>query len=517
MVEPVWVFVREVASGFWRPEQPWVVVLALIAWWILRRTLPPGSHYVHRQTMTFLVLCLLGELGASFMDAMGWDRVAGSLGEFFILGTGIAMIRFGGLLLFRVLMPAFRFETPRILEDITVISAYVAWGMVRLRIAGLDLSQIVATSAVVTAIIAFSMQDTLGNILGGLAIHLDHSVEIGDWVVIEGISGRVIDIRWRYTKIMTRNGEKIVMPNSVLMKNKFSVVGIYGGSANAWRRWVWFNVGLDHAPHRVIEVAGRAVTDAEIPNVARNPAPSVVLMEFGAGYARYALRYWLTDPLYDDPTDSEVRIHVFNALERAGLALALPEEVRHLTSGNAEQALPERELQRRLAALSAVELFHSLSADERQTVAVALHPAPFARGDIMTRQGAVADSLYIIVAGEAAVWLEGDAGGRHPLGTLSAGGVFGEMGLMTGAARNATVIARDDVDCYRLDKAGLESVLLARPALVEDISRILAVREAELEKARQGLEAMPHSGHHAHHHARILERITRFFGLPRPD
>lgn len=449
------------------------------------------------------------------MDGLGWDKVAGGVFEISRLGIGIALIRFSGLLLFRLVMPALKFEAPRILEDITVIIAYCAWGLIRLRYAGLDLSHIVATSAVMTAIVAFAMQDTLGNILGGLAIHLDHSVEIGDWVVADGISGRVIDIRWRYTKIATRNGEKVVVPNSVLMKNKFSVVGIYGGKTNAWRRWVWFNVGLDHGPGRVIEVVEQVVREAKIPHVAKDPAPSAVVMDFGAGYVRYALRYWLTDPQFDDPTDSEMRVHIFAALERSGMTLAMPEEVRHVVNEDErrERQLAAKEMRHRLSALAHVDVLSSLSQEELKILATHLIHAPFVRGDVITRQGAMADCLYVLVSGDAEIWLESDDDDRRLMSTLHAGSVFGEMGLLTGEPRRATVVAKTDVDCYRLDKAGLGAVMEARPGMAEDIARILAVRELERERVRLSLDESAHAPRREHHRETFLNRIRTFFRL----
>jgi small-conductance mechanosensitive channel len=102
------------------------------------------------------------------------------LHEASIIGAGIALIRLSGLLIFRIVLPRARMTPTRIAEDFFVIIAYIGWGMVRLRYAGLDLGSIVATSAMITAVVAFAMQDTLGNILGGLALQLDNSVQIGD-------------------------------------------------------------------------------------------------------------------------------------------------------------------------------------------------------------------------------------------------------------------------------------------------------------------------------------------------
>jgi len=505
---------RDVLQRFLQPGQSAVIAGGLIIYLLLRRLLPAGSQYVLRQTLVFFVLCLMGQLGAAVMEILGWEMPATGVYELSLFGIGIALIRFGGLLMFRVLLPTLRLEMPRILEDITVIIGYGAWLMVRLRFAGLDLSQLVATSAVITAVVAFAMQDTLGNILGGLSIHLDHSVEIGDWVMADGVSGRVVDIRWRYTKIETRNGEKVVMPNSQLMKNKFTVVGGSRENRVAWRRWVWFNVGFEHPPGKVLGVVERVVREAEIPNVSQNPLPSCVLMEFGPGYSRYALRYWLTDPALDDPTDSQVRLHVVNALERAGMSMAIPAEERHIVKENEahEKVRSEREMARRMQALDDVALFDSLMQEEKQSLALWLTHSPFTAGDIVTRQGAVADWLYILVSGEAEVWLE-QQGEKRLLSTLPAGSVFGEMGLMTGEPRTATVIAKTDTDCYRLGKQGLDALMHSRPSIAEDIAHVLAAREVELETLRANLDASVQAKRHAEHHDTTLGKIRDFFKL----
>lgn len=510
-------FLTTLATRFWSPEQPWLLSGGFLLWAVLRRTLPEGSQYVLKQTLAFFALCLFGEFGAAMMFGLGWNFVANGLYEISLLGLGIALIRSIGLLVFRVLAPSVHIGTPRILEDLVVIIGYCVWALTRMRYVGVELSHIVATSAVITAVVAFAMQDTLGNILGGLAIHLDHSVEIGDWVIVDGVSGRVMDIRWRYTKIATRNGEKVVMPNSQLMKNKFTVVGIYGGTANQgnlWRRWIWFNVAFDHAPMAVIDVAEHAVRDAQIANVASEPAPNCVVMEFGPGYARYALRYWMIDPQPDDPTDSAVRQHIFAALQRAGIALAVPEEIRHLIKENAahEQVLANRELRRRIEAIRRVDLFSSLSEKELETLARHLTHAPFVKGDVITHQGAHAHWLYVLVAGEAEVWLE-EEGERSLLSTLPAGSVVGEMGLLTGEPRRATVIAKTDVDCYRLDKAGLEEIMKSRPAIAEEMSHILATRDAELEQLRLHLDKSALARRRTPRHESLLERIREFFAL----
>ncbi len=431
------------------------------------------------------------------------------------LGLGVALIRLAGLLVFRVLLPALRMATPRIVEDIVVIAGYGLWGLVLLSHAGVELSGLVATSAVITAVLAFAMQDTLGNILGGLALQADDSLAIGDWVRLDDVSGRVVQIQWRFTAVLTRSGERVVIPNAQLMKGKFTVVGAAADGAPGWRRAVGFNVDYGVPASQVIAAAVDSLTDAEIPHVAREPAPSCVAMDFAPGSMRYALRYWLTDPEHDDATDSLVRTHLLTALQRHGWRIALPDGLLHVVQeGQAHRAeVEQRELERRVAALAGVDLFATLDEGERRRIAGRLVNAPFARGDTITRQGAAAHWLYIIVGGEAEVWREDTGGERRLINLLPAGSVFGEMGLLTGAPRSATVVAKTDVECFRLDKASFEDILHERHELAESLSHVLEDRQHQTDLLLQASGQPADEAERAGHRADLLQRIRRFFGL----
>jgi CRP-like cAMP-binding protein len=171
-----------------------------------------------------------------------------------------------------------------------------------------------------------------------------------------------------------------------------------------------------------------------------------------------------------------------------------------------------RELGRRLKALRGVEVFASFSDEELKALADRLVYAPFARGGVITRQGMVAHWLYILVAGEAEVWLEQD-GERRLLTTLPAGSVVGEMGMLTGEPRRATVTAKSDAECYRLDKAGFEEVIRSRPAIAGEMAGILAERNMQLAQAQEALGAEARASEMSRQHASILGKMRAFFGL----
>jgi small-conductance mechanosensitive channel/CRP-like cAMP-binding protein len=506
--------IATVIDHLWRDETPYILSAALLLSALLYYTLS-GGRTTLRHTLLFLGLWFAVDAVAAIFSARGEAGVAAGVHQAALLGLGLVLIRLAGLALFRVLLPRLYIKTPRILEDIVVIGGYVLWAMVRMTSLGVNLSSLVATSAVITAVVAFAMQDTLGNILGGLALQLDNSLEIGDWVKLDDLSGRVVEIQWRYTAILTRNGEKVVVPNSQLMKGKFTVLLDPDLGLNAWRRWVWFNVDYSVAPGLVIAAVERAVAEAEIINVAKYPAPSCAVMDFVPGAMRYAVRYWLLDPQDDDLTDSSVRIHILTALQRSGWRVALPDQVVHLVKEDEayRDRVYERELQRRLQALSGVELFAFLSDAERRMVAERLGYSPFARGAMMTHQGAVAHWLYLITSGEADVLWVAPNGEKRLLTTVPAGNVLGEMGLMTGAPRSATVVAKTDVEAYRLDKSGFEDIIRARPELAESMAHILAARIQQIDELQTQYHQEQTDAEHAQHRAVLVKRIRDFFGL----
>lgn len=501
----------EISSFAWHQGMGYLIG-AVIFITILLYRLRPADRSTLTHTFFFFVICLAGLLISGIFHYLGLAKAAAILHEMLIVAEGIVLIRLCGMLIFRVILPAARLSTPSILEDMLVIAGYLIWGMVRLRYAGMDLSGIVTTSAVITAVIAFSMQDTLGNILGGLALELDNSIQVGDWIKVDEVSGKVVDIRWRSTSVETRNWETVVIPNSVLMKSKFSVLGKRDGQPELWRRWVWFNVDYNIPPARVIEIVEKAIQSAEIQRVAQDPLPNCVMMDFDQSSARYAVRYWLTDIAVDDPTDSAVRTHIYAALQRADIRLPVPEGNIHLfKEGEKSDVIRlSREISRRMKTLRNVDLFRSFSDDELTTVAGRLKYAPFVKGDVMTKQGAVAHWLYILTEGEAEVVLESSSGNRK-ISTIHAGSFFGEMGMMTGAPRSTTVTAKTDVECYRLDKEAFESIIQSRPAIAEEISQVLTIRQAELHSVQDGLAAARPSQNQTN--SEILNKIKDFFGL----
>jgi small-conductance mechanosensitive channel len=493
-------------------ELPWLALLALF----LAAVLLHKRRHERKEYQNTLWLFLFGALGqavAVAIHALGFAGAAAALYMVFRIVAAISLIRLLGFGFFRLLLPFAGRTPPRIIEDLTIIAAYVVYGLAQLRGAGVDLTSIVATSAVITAVLAFAMQDTLGNMLGGLALQLDNSVQVGDWIQVDNQIGRVRDIRWRSTLIETRNWETVVIPNSMLMKGRVALLGRRDGSPLQLRRVLNFMIDPSVPPARVIASLDDEMREVAIPNVARAPAASCVLIAFEEGNLRYQLRYFLTNLQEDDLTDSMVRVHLFASLQRAGIRIAEPQRTVHAVARDEAhaQSVRRRELTRRLEMLRGVDVFAALSDEEKSEVAERMQYAPFARGDIITKQGDAAHWLYMIAFGEAEVLLEPQDGAPRVVNTLHAGQFFGEMGLLTGETRYATVVAKSDVECYRLDKASFQGLLLSRPEIAEEMSRIVGSRRGDLYQAREAFAGTRSAG--PAQPTDLLARIRRFFGL----
>ena len=503
--------VHPTLAVFLYSEVAWLLVIAFVLAIALIR-FRPADRSVYLNTLWVFLLGVVGQAAAIALDSVV-PGAAAVVYTFSRLVSAIALIRLFGFAIFRLVLPLAGKEWPRIIEDVVILGLYVIYGFVQLRAAGLDLSSIVTTSAILTAVLAFAMQDTLGNLLGGLAIQIDNTIQVGDWVAIEGLQGQVRDIRWRSTLIETRNWETVVIPNSQIMKGRVQILGKREGQPLQWRRNLRFMVDPRVPPARVIATVNEELRDLPIANVAKHPAPSTVLHGFVHGNLEYELRYWLTELLEDEITDSMVRMHLFASLQRSGIRIAEEQRTVHGISRDEAhaEAVRKREIDRRLEMLRGVDLFTVLSEDEMTEIAERLQYAPFARGDIITKQGSVAHWLYIIMFGEAEVRFEPEDSAPQLVSTLRAGQFFGEMALLTGDTRSATVVAKSDVECYRLEGKAFQGLLLKRPEIAEGMSRVIASRRPDLEKVRDAFAAQ--RGPAQPEQVDLLGRIRRFFGL----
>src|SRR5512145_69676 len=167
------------------------------------------------------------------------------------LGT-LAGVGATGTLVFGALDTRLRVGIPRIVSDLIIAGVSIAAISVMASRMGVNLSSLLTTSAVLTAVIGLSLQDTLGNMVAGITLQLDSSIQTGDWIKVGDVSGRVSEIRWRCTAVETRNWETVIIPNAQLIKGQVTILGRRSGEAKRWRRIIYFNVDFRYSPNQVI-------------------------------------------------------------------------------------------------------------------------------------------------------------------------------------------------------------------------------------------------------------------------
>jgi CRP-like cAMP-binding protein len=160
-----------------------------------------------------------------------------------------------------------------------------------------------------------------------------------------------------------------------------------------------------------------------------------------------------------------------------------------------------------------VDLFRPLSAEELGRVMARSRPLHYAAGERVIEEGSPGDSFFVIDRGEVEV-SKNMGGARRTLARLMEGQFFGEMALLTGEPRAATVDAVTDVDLFTIDKAAFHGILVANPAIAVDISTILAERREALHQAEGDLTARyDPAASSGELKERILDRIRSYFGI----
>jgi small-conductance mechanosensitive channel len=410
----------------------------------------------------------------------------------------------GGLLLFDVVLV--RREIPRILRDLLQGVAYLITALFVLTRSEIDVTKVFTASVLTTAVIGLALQETLGNVMAGLALQLERDFEVGDWISLdERVTGRIREVRWRATTIITKNGDLMLIPNAAITR---ATIVNFSRPTTAHRQWIDVRVHFRHPPARVREVIVEAVRALSF--VRAEPAPDCILHAFGEDASTYSVRYWMDDVQRDDSMDSAVRSAIWYALHRAGMEIPFPSRNVNLTELNEDRAQRklDEEYARRVDALARIDVFRALDAAKIDRLARRLRHVVFGPGEVILRQGDEGDSLYIVRQGTVAVEI-GLLGASKEIACLGDGQFFGEMSLMTGERRAANVVARTDVECYIVDKEAFQLILDEKPDLAVVISDILSRRQAAIGSAETVASVVPT----AVKKSQLPSKIASFFGI----
>jgi small-conductance mechanosensitive channel/CRP-like cAMP-binding protein len=382
---------------------------------------------------------------------------------------------------------------PAILQDAVVI------GIVALVATFVFGDRLLTTSAVGAAIVGFALQDTLGNAFAGLAIQSEKPFRVGAWIKVNDFEGRVSEVTWRATKLRTKSGNFVIVPNNIVAKE-----AIINYSEPLVPTRIEVEVGASY-----LSTPGdvkRAILEA-VGNVARvlkSPPPDALLHAFDASAITYRVRFWIDTYELDDVARDEVRTAIYYTFSRQGIEIPWPIQVGYQREWpEPDDAAKQR---RREAILARVDLFARLSEAQRHAIASSTAMRTYGHGEPIVRQGDAGDSMFVVASGQVEVVIEPE---RHRVAGIDPGGYFGEMSLLSGAPRTATVLAVGDTIVLELGADVFRRLGAVDPTAVEHVAMAAVARRIELDQARSTLKpaAAPEPAE------TVLGRMRRFLGI----
>lgn len=363
-------------------------------------------------------------------------------------------------------------SVPRLLIDVggLLIFLLAILGIVSY-VFGRSLGGLLATSGVLAAIIGFAMQRMISDIFSGVALNIERSFAIGDWLVTAtGLTGKVTDASWRAVHMVTFDGRAIVVPNSVLVGNQFTNLN---APERHFRMKETLCLEYSVPPERAIAILEAAIAMTE--GVLHDLESLVLLDECADNGIVYSMNFWVPDYPESFLIARAVMSNALKLLDQVGLSPAYPKRDVALFKEPLRQIEYDWHLP---AVLGRVPILKILDPETREVLGRTAAPQSFAAGAEIVREGASGASLYVVLSGVLSVTRAGPSGRVRTLGRLVAGDTFGEMSLLTGAPRSATVTAVTPVTLVEITKETLEPILARHPALITRLSEIQAARLA---------------------------------------
>jgi CRP-like cAMP-binding protein len=326
-----------------------------------------------------------------------------------------------------------------------------------------------ATSGMVIAVVGFAVRSLVADLFYGLTMAIDRPFEIGDWVQLnDGSIGKVSEMTWRAVKLVTRENLALSVPNSKLAVEE---VRNFDQPERYWRKSQQLTLGFDVRPERVKELWSEAV--AQVPESDRVPREAeAIITGLNEHGIEWELRYWLPD--FDQAAAVSQRVHeaLVRNLNFSGIQVPRRREEIYLGQLEDERASESSD---RASWIDQVLLFAAVPEDQRMMIQAAATEYQLAPAEDVVRQGEAGSSLFIVQRGVCEVIIGGENGGEK-VGVMGPGSVFGELSLLTGSPRSATVRAATTSVVYEITKQNLAPLLREYPELATEFATVLADR-----------------------------------------
>ena len=336
-----------------------------------------------------------------------------------------------------------------------------------------QLRGLLATSGAAAIILAFATQNLLGGVIAGMSLQINKPYKVGDWLQVGEHFAEVMEINWRSTRLRTNDAIYLDIPNNEIVRQ--TIINLhYPEQLHAMR----IVVGVDYnvPPNKVKDALLQATLQAQW--VEKEPEPKVFLKDFGDFAIYYEIKfYMLSHEDYNNVCDA-IRTNIWYKFKRQGITIPFP--IRTLEINRKRVIKPHEEHNQTKAILEGDALFACLTSDQLDHLIRGSRMVRFGRGEKLIEQGAEGASMFVLLHGAAAVSVSQN-GSMIRVGSLHMGDCFGEMSLLTGEKRTATVAAEQDCEVIEISKPAMAAVLRDAPDVVTQLSELLATRKMETE------------------------------------
>ncbi len=384
---------------------------------------------------------------------------------------------------------------------LVALASILKWGY------QLELTGLLATSGIAAVILGFAMQDLLSNVIAGFSIHMTRAFGVGDWLLLgdKGDRAEVTEINWRSTRLVNNDQVSFELPNSEVVKNRIVNLN-YPASEHAVR----LRFGLDydvppaHAKQAILAAA------VNVQGVIESPAPMVFLHEFGDFSIIYELRVWMRHARLYNAACDEIRTALWYELKRRDIRIPFP--VRSLETRTPNEPPSFTEARSKASRIVAAKALDCLTPEEAADLVRSGRISLYGTREALVTRGETGDSMFVILDGSVEVVGKSGNGPRVVLAKLGPGECFGEMSLLTGDPRNATVRAVVDTLVLEIRKKDLSPLIEANPDLAGRLGGLLDRRQMEYSEAIEANRVeSPASATSAPRHKTLANRIRVFF------
>ena len=336
-----------------------------------------------------------------------------------------------------------------------------------------DLTGLFAALGVTSLVISLALQDTLSGLASGFLLLSDRPFEPGDWIEVNDIEGKVVDTNYRSSRIQDRNGDLIVIPNSVLAG---ATLVNFDQPARLHRVVVSLQVAYSNPPTNATEMLLAAARATK--GVLADPPPVVRVVQIDDPLMGYDVQMWIDDYTISPRVKSDFGALVWYQSHRMDVPLPSPafdlyhhDPIQEAT----DAALTVDQLIERIRRAS---VFSELNDTDIRELAEAAVPERFRRGETMLPPGVASREIYVLWSGRARIML---AGVSDVFIDLSDGDVFGVVSRSRDAAASQEVIAVTDCQVVRIDGSTAGVVASRNPSLADGLNQILSSRNRRLD------------------------------------